>query len=72
MPKQTGCNPGVSAELRHKYQGGTKETAFLFLWFDGCGRLGKFFLYCSVCSHSSGDTTNLPKTEAAHSLQLVQ
>lgn len=31
MPKQTGYNPGVSAELRHKYQGGTKETAFLFL-----------------------------------------
>lgn len=28
MLKQTGCNPGVSAELRHKYQGGTKETAF--------------------------------------------
>lgn len=72
MLKQTACNPGLSAELRHKYQGGTKETAFLFLWFDGCGRLGQFFLYFSVCSHSSGDTTNLPKTEAAHSLQLLQ
>lgn len=72
MLKQTGCNPGVSAELRHKYQGGTKETAFLFLWFDGCGRLGKLFLYFSVYSHSSGDTTNLPKTEVVHSLRLLQ
>lgn len=31
MQMQTGCSPRVSAELRHKYWGGTKETDFLSL-----------------------------------------
>lgn len=61
---QTGCSPGVSAELGHKYWGGTKETDF-FISFDlmvgeGWAYFSPLFLY----GHSSGDTTSLPEKEA--------